>query len=111
MLSKSLLHWARSPTAAAKPRVKSDFLSANRHNPLDAQASISKDPEVEPETPVKLEMVDANPVLPPKGTLTANGLRAWGKRHGSDIVRSNPDDLGSVAGARTAAAPDQDHAG
>jgi hypothetical protein len=77
MLSKSLLHWARSPTAAAKPRVKSDFLSANRHNPLDAQASISEDPEVEPETPVKLEIVDANPVLPPKGTLTANGLRAW----------------------------------
>jgi hypothetical protein len=77
MLSKSLLHWARSPTAAATPHLKSDILSANRHNPLDAQASISDDPEAKPETPVKLEMVDAKSVLPPKGTLTANGLRAW----------------------------------
>jgi hypothetical protein len=86
MLSKSLLYWARSPTAAAKPRLKSDFLSANRHNPLDAQASISEDPALE--TPVKLEMVDANTVLPPKGTLTANGLRAWA--NGMAAVSANP---------------------
>jgi hypothetical protein len=77
MLSKSLLHWAASPSAPAKPRLKSDFLSANRHNPLDAQASISEDSEFKPKPAVKLEMVDANPVLPPKGTLTPNDLRAW----------------------------------
>src|SRR5215218_6305994 len=77
MLSKSLLHWAASASAPAKPRLKSDFLSANRHNPLDAQASISEDPESKPKPAVKLEMVDANPALPPKGTLTPNDLRAW----------------------------------
>jgi hypothetical protein len=87
MLSKSLLHWARFPTAAAKPRLKSDFLSANRHNPLDAQASILEDPEAKPETPVKLEMVDAH-LLPPKGTLTANGLRAWA--NGMAAISSDP---------------------
>jgi hypothetical protein len=77
MLAKSLLHWPTSGTAQAKPRLESDVLSANRHNPLDAQASISKDPEAKSRPPVKPEMVDANPVPPPRGTLTPNDLRAW----------------------------------
>jgi hypothetical protein len=77
MLSKSLLHWATSGTAQAKPRLESDVLSANRHNLLNAQASISEDSEPKPKPPVKPEMVDANPVPPPRGTLTSNDLRAW----------------------------------
>jgi hypothetical protein len=77
MLSKSLLHWATSGTAQAKSRLESVVLSANRHNPLDAQASISEDPEAKPMPLVKPKMVDANPMPPPRGTLTPNDLRAW----------------------------------
>jgi hypothetical protein len=74
MLSKSLLHWATSGTAQARRRLESGVLSAKRHNLLDAKASISEDPEAKSKP---AEMVDANPVLPPKGNLTANDLRAW----------------------------------
>src|SRR5829696_983956 len=75
MVSKSLLHWETSGTAQAKPRLESDVLSANRRNPLDAQASISADPETKPRPPA--EMADANPVPRSRGTLTPDDLRTW----------------------------------
>jgi len=75
MVSKTLLHWATSGTAQAKPRLESDVLSANRRNPLDAQASISEDPETKPRPPA--EMADANPVPRSRGTLTPDDLRTW----------------------------------
>jgi hypothetical protein len=74
MLSKSLLYWPTSPTAQANPR--SDVLSANRRDLLNAQASM--DARAEPKPHVKPEIAEADPVRPPSGTLTPNDLRAWG---------------------------------
>jgi hypothetical protein len=80
MLAKSLLHWPTYGTAQPKPRPDSDVLSANRHNLLDAHASISEDPKLKPKQHLKPEMVDASPVSPAKGPLTPNDLHAWANR-------------------------------
>jgi hypothetical protein len=69
MLSKSLLYWSR--TAQARPHLESNVLSANGSNLLNAQASISADPEAKP------KLVDASPVSLPQRTLTSNDLLAW----------------------------------
>ena len=49
---------------------------ASRYNPLNAQASVSDDPDTQPKP--KPEIVDRSPAPTPKGTLTADDLRAWG---------------------------------
>jgi hypothetical protein len=75
--SKSLLHWpaatqAEKKSARREPdaRPASD---ATKYNPLDAQASITSDPDAnaKPETADRI-------AAPPKGNLTKDDLRAWG---------------------------------
>jgi hypothetical protein len=74
MLSKSLLHWPEAQTAQAKPRREANVLPASQYNPLNAQASISDDPNAKP----KPEIVDRSPARTSKGALTPEDLRAWG---------------------------------
>ncbi len=76
MLSKSLLHWPAAQTAQKNPRREPDAQPASRLSPLNAQASISADPDTQPKP--KPEIVDRSPAPTPKGTLTADDLRAWG---------------------------------
>jgi len=76
MLSKSLLHWPAAQTAQKNPRREPDAPPASRYNPLNAQASVSDDPDTQPKP--KPEIVDRSPAPTPKGTLTADDLRAWG---------------------------------
>jgi hypothetical protein len=74
MLSKSLLHWPTAQTAQTNPRREPNARPASQYNPLNAQASISDDPDAQP----KPETVVRSPAQPPKGTLTPDDLRAWG---------------------------------
>lgn len=74
MLSKSVLHWPATQTAQKNPGREPDAPAASRLSPLNAQASISDDPNTQP----KPEIVDRSPAPTPKGTLTADDLRAWG---------------------------------
>ena len=75
--SKSLLHWPAVAQAEKKSvRRESDARPASdatKYNPLDAQASITSDPEAntKPETTDRI-------AAPPRGNLTKDDLRAWG---------------------------------
>ena len=77
MISKSLLHWPASRTAQAGPRPEA-VVPAQRYKAMDAQASISDDPELKSKPQAKPGPADAGPVPSPKGTLTPEDLRAWG---------------------------------
>ena len=78
MLSKSLLQWPAAQTAQTKPRREPNVLPASQYNPLNAQASISNDPDAELKPKAKPETVDGSPAKTPKGNLTSEDLRAWG---------------------------------
>lgn len=78
MISKSLLHWPASRTAQASARPEPAVVPASRYKAMDAQASISDDPELKSKPQAKPGAVDAGPVSNPKGTLTPDDLRAWG---------------------------------
>jgi hypothetical protein len=74
--SKSLLHWPAAQTAKTNPRPESDARpasAANKYNPLDAQASITSDPDAQlkPETADRIEP-------PSRGNLNTDSLHAWG---------------------------------
>jgi hypothetical protein len=73
--SKSLLSWPAGQTAKATPRREPDPPQESRQNPLNAQASISDTPDVQPKP--NAQVVDRSPAQP-KGTLTPDDLRAWG---------------------------------
>src|SRR6185295_11967839 len=70
MISKSLLHWPSSRTAQASARPEPAVVPASRYKAMDAQASISDDPELKSKPQAKPGAVDAGPVSNPKGTLT-----------------------------------------
>lgn len=74
--SKSLLHWPAAQTAQKNPRRELDASAASKINPLDAQASISENTDAQ--LKAKAETVDRGLASPPKATLTADDLRAWG---------------------------------
>ena len=78
MISKSLLHWPASRTALAGPRQAAAVVPATRFKAMDAQASISDDPELKSKPQAKAGTVDADPVSNAKSTLTPDDLRAWG---------------------------------
>ena len=78
MISKSLLHWPASRTAQASPRPEPAVVPATRYKMMDAQASLSDDPELNSKPQAKPGAVDAGPVSNPKSTLTPDDLRAWG---------------------------------
>jgi len=78
MLSKSLLHWPAAQTAQTNPRREPNVRPASQYRPLDAQASISDDPDAQPKPNAKPEIVDRSPAPTSNGTLTADDLRAWG---------------------------------
>ena len=78
MLSKSLLQWPTARTAQTNPRRELDGLPASQYNLLDAQASISNDPDAKPKPKAIPEIVDGSPARTSKGTLTPDDLRAWG---------------------------------
>jgi hypothetical protein len=78
MLSKSLLHWPAAQAAQTTSRRESSVRSASQPNPLNAQASISDDPDAQPKPAVKPEIVDRSAPRTSKGTLTPDDLRAWG---------------------------------
>jgi hypothetical protein len=78
MISKSLLHWPASRTAQASARPEPAVAPAVRYKMMDAQASISDDPELKSKSQAKPEAVDTGPAPAPKGTLTPDDLRAWG---------------------------------
>lgn len=74
--SKSLLHWPTAQAAQKSPRRESDARpagDATKYNPLDAQASITSDPEAN----TKSETADRI-AAPSTGNLTKDDLRAWG---------------------------------
>lgn len=77
MLSKSLLHWPASRSVQANTRREANVLPADHYNLLDAQASISVDPESKPKPEAKAQVVDASPVPAAGRTLTRDDLRAW----------------------------------
>ena len=54
------------------------MLPASQFNMLDAQASISDDPDANPKPEIKSEIVERSPARTSKGTLTPDDLRAWG---------------------------------
>ena len=74
--SKSLLHWPAAQTAEKSPRRESEARAASKYGPLDAQASISDNPDAQPKA--KAEIVESGPAQPSKGTLTPDDLRTWG---------------------------------
>lgn len=78
MISKSLLHWPASRTAQAGPRQAAAVVPATRYKAMDAQASISDDPELKSKPQAKAGTVDADPMSNAKSTLTPDDLRAWG---------------------------------
>lgn len=78
MLSKSVLQWPAAQTAQTKPRREPNVLPVSQYNPLNAQASISNDPDAELKPKAKPETVDGSPTKTPKGNLTSEDLRAWG---------------------------------
>lgn len=74
--SKSLLHWSAAQTEKKNSRREPDARpagAASKYNPLDAQASITSDPEAttKPETADRI-------AAPSSGNLTKDDLRAWG---------------------------------
>jgi hypothetical protein len=74
--SKSLLQWPAAQAAEKNPRREPDARpagAASKYNPLDAQASITSDPEAQtnPETADRI-------AAPSRGNLTSDDLRAWG---------------------------------
>lgn len=74
--SKSLLHWPAAQTEKKNPRREPDARpagAASKYNPLDAQASITSDPDAQPK-PETADRIAA----PSKGNLTTDDLRAWG---------------------------------
>jgi hypothetical protein len=78
MISKSLLRWPASRTAQASQRPEPAVVPAQRYKAMDAQASISDDPELKSKPQAKPGAVDSGSVPSPKGTLTPDDLRAWG---------------------------------
>jgi hypothetical protein len=78
MLSKSMLYWPLARAARRDERDReANVVPENYYNLLDAQASISGDPEAILKPQVKPEMIDDGVVPTPKRTLTHDDLRAW----------------------------------
>lgn len=74
--SKSLLHWPAAQAEKKSVRREQDARpagTASKYNPLDAQASITSDPEAQPQ-PETADRI----APPPTGNLTKDDLRAWG---------------------------------
>src|ERR1043165_3628071 len=74
MLSKSLLHWSAVLTAQAGPRRgELNIVPENHYNLLDAQASISDDPETRPKPGANPETADSGLAGTPGRSLTPDG--------------------------------------
>lgn len=76
MLSKSLLHWATSPTTKAAS-VKSNVTPAGQRSLLDAQASLPASAASKPGSEVKRDVADASLAPGFERSLTPDHLRAW----------------------------------